>query len=140
MNGNGVLPYTNEPIYEMYLVPMKDDVGAAYRRFLSWYEAKYPKATVCLRKDENILSTFYDFQAEHWRYIRTTNPIESTFGTVRHQTRQTKGCGSWAATLTMVFKQALEAERHCRKLNGSQILADVTRGVPFVDVFIKKAI
>jgi len=134
-----VQPYAKKLIHEMYLSPTKDDAWAAYRRFRSEFEAKYPKATECLRKDEDVLFTFYDFPAEHWRHIRTTNPIESAFATVRHRTRQTKGCGSRLATLTMVFKLALEAERHWRKLNGSQILADVIQGVLFVDGVMKKA-
>ena len=76
---------------------------------------------------------FYDFPAEHWRHIRTTNPIESTFATVRLRTAKTKGCGSRTACLTMVFKLARSAERHWRRLNGSAVLPDVIRGVPFVD-------
>ncbi|MBM3284382.1 MAG: IS256 family transposase [Candidatus Aminicenantes bacterium] len=134
-----VQPYAKKLIHEMYLSPTKETALAAYVRFLSEYEAKYPKATDCLRKDEDVLFTFYDFPAEHWRHIRTTNPIESAFATVCHRHRQTKGCGSRLATLTMVFKLALEAERHWRKLNGSQILAVVIRGVRFVDGVMKKA-
>ena len=75
-------------------------------------EAKYPKACERLSKDKDALFTFYDFPAHHWRHLRTTNPIESTFGTVRHRTRQTKGCGSRKATLMMVYKLASEAEKN----------------------------
>ena len=134
-----VQPYAKKMIHEMYLSPTKEKALAAYARFLSEYEAKYPKATECLRKDEDVLFAFYDFPAEHWRHIRTTNPIESSFATVRHRHRQTKGCGSRLATLTMVFKLAKEAERHWRKLNGSELLAEVVVGVKFIDGVMEKA-
>jgi len=134
-----VQPYAKKLIHEMYLAPTKEKARAAYRRFLSEFEAKYPKATECLRKDEDVLFTFYDFPAEHWRHIRTTNPIESTFATVRHRTRQTKGCGSRLATLMMVFKLAKQAERHWRKLNGSELLMKVVEGVIFTDGVMEKA-
>jgi transposase-like protein len=134
-----VQPYAKKLIHEMYLSPTKETALAAYARFLSEYEAKYPKATACLRKDEEVLFAFYDFPAEHWRHIRTTNPIESSFATVRHRQRQTKGCGSRAATLMMVFKLAMQAERHWRKLNSVQLLAHVIRGVVFTDGIMEKA-
>ena len=134
-----VQPYAKKLIHEMYLSPTKEKALEAYRRFLSEYEAKYPKATDCLRKDEDVLFTFYDFPAEHWMHIRTTNPIESAFATVRHRTRQTKGCGSRVATLMMVFKLAMQAERHWRKLNSAQLLAQVIRGVVFTDGVMDKA-
>jgi putative transposase len=134
-----VQPYAKKLIHEMYLSPTKEKALEAYRRFLSEYEAKYPKATDCLRKNEDVLFTFYDFPAEHWMHIRTTNPIESAFATVRHRTRQTKGCGSRLATLMMVFKLALQAERHWRKLNSAQLLAHVIRGVVFTDGVMNKA-
>ena len=134
-----VQPYAKKLIHEMYMSPTKEKALEAYHRFLSEYEAKYPKATACLQKDKDVLFTFYDFPAEHWRHIRSTNPIESTFATVRHRTRQTKGCGSRSATLMMVFKLAIQAERHWRKLNRSQLLAHVIRGVKFIDGMMKKA-
>jgi len=133
-----VQPYAKKLIHEMYLAPTKEKALEAYRRFLSEYEAKYPKATDCLRKDEDVLFAFYDFPAEHWMHIRTTNPIESAFATVRHRTRQTKGCGSRSATLMMVFKLAMQAERHWRKLNSAQLLAHVIRGVVFTDGVMDK--
>ena len=77
--------------------------------------------------------TFYDFPAEHWVHLRTTNPIESTFATVRLRTARTKGCGSRRACLTMVFKLAQAAQNHWRMLNGSELLTDVIQGVRFVD-------
>ncbi len=106
---------------------------------MATYQAKYPKAAECLSKDRDVLLTFYDFPAEHWMHIRTTNPIESTFATVRLRTRRTKGCGSRVATLTMVFRMTQCAERNWRALNGSLLLDDVIRGVQFVDGLRKNA-
>ncbi len=126
-------------IHDMYLAPTKKEARKAYQRFLDLYGAKYPKACECLRKDEEVLFTFYDFPAEHWAHLRTTNPIESTFSTVRHRTRQTKGCGSRIATLTMVFKLATEAEKQWRRLTGYKLITQVIEGVPFVDGEMKKA-
>jgi putative transposase len=117
----------------MYLSPTRASARQAYERFFKLYEDKYPKACECLRRDEAILFTFYDFPAAHWSHLRTTNPIESTFATVRHRTRQTKGCGSREATLSMVFKLATAAAKRWRKLNGSSLLADVIQGVKFHD-------
>lgn len=111
----------------------------AVDRFVETYEAKYPKATECLRKDRGALLTFYDFPAEHWAHIRTTNPIESTFATVRLRTARTKGCGSRLASLTMVFKRTERAERHWRRLNGSERLGEVLQGISFIDGIRKKA-
>ena len=96
-------------------------------RFRKLYGARHPKAAECLEKDRDVLFTFYDFPAAHWRHLRTTNPIESTFATVRHRTRQTRGCGSRITTLTMVFKLAIEAERHWRRLNGHQLITHCHR-------------
>ena len=87
----------------------------------------------CLTKDRDVLLTFYDFPAEHWAHLRTTNPIESTFATVRLRTDKTKGCGSRMACLTMVFKLTQSAEKHWRALNGSALLSDVIARIPFVD-------
>ena len=134
-----VQPHAKTLIHEMYLAPTRADAEQAYERFCDEYRAKYPKAVECLVKDREVLFTFYDFPAEHWAHLRTTNPIESTFATVRHRTRQTKGCGSRLATLTMVFKLALQAQKHWRRLNGYQLLPQVIHGVPFVDGVRKKA-
>jgi transposase-like protein len=87
----------------------------------------------CLKKDRDVLLTFYDFPAEHWIHLRTTNPIESTFATVRLRHRRTKGNGSRAACLAMVFKLCASAERYWRLLNGAQWLPDVIAGLPFID-------
>ena len=118
-------------MHEMYMAATKESALKAFDDFLSLYEAKYPKACECLRKDKDVLFTFYDFPAAHWQHIRTSNPIESTFATVRHRTRQTKGCGSRLATLTMVFKLATAAQKHWRKLRAYQLIDKVLGGVKF---------
>ena len=87
----------------------------------------------CLEKDKEWLLTFYDFPAQHWSHLRTTNPIESTFATVRLRTQRTKGCGSRIATLTMVFKLGIQAQQHWRRLNGSELIPKVITGAIFVD-------
>src|SRR6516164_1547241 len=85
-------------IHEMYLAPTRKAALAAYDQFISSYQTKFPKACECLQKDKEVLFTFYDFPAQHWSHLRTTNPIESTFATVRLRTHRTKGCGSRIAT------------------------------------------
>ena len=126
-------------IHQMYLAPTQKEGLDVFDRFLNLYEAKYPKACKCLSKDKEVLFTFYDFPAAHWRHLRTTNPIESTFGTVRHRTRQTKGCGSRKATLSMVFKLATEAEKCWQRLHSFKLIKLVVDGVQFVDGELKKA-
>jgi len=120
-------------IHEMYRAATKQQALEAFDDFMALYEEKYPKACACLRKDKDVLFTFYDYPAAHWKHLRTTNPIESTFATVRHRTRQTKGCGSRQATLTMVYKLAREAEKRWRRLDGHHFIVKVLRGVRFVD-------
>src|ERR1700716_3796038 len=102
----------------MYLAPILKAALAAYDQFISSYQTKFPKACECLERDKEVLFTFYDFPAQHWPHLRTTNPIESTFATVRLRTHRTKGCGSRIATLTMVLKLGLEAQKHWRRLHG----------------------
>jgi transposase-like protein len=135
----GVQSKAKKMIHDMYLSEKKEEAEAVYDRFFELYDAKFPKACACLRKDKDVLFTFYDFPAEHWIHIRTTNPIESTFATVRHRTKRTKGCGSRTATLTMVFKLADVAEKHWRKLNKPQLVLKVVEGVKFVDGVMEKA-
>ena len=117
----------------MYLAPTRKAALAAYEQFISSYQIKFSKACECLQKDKEVLFTFYDFPAQHWWHLRTTNPIESTFATVRLRTHRTKGSGSRIATLTMVFKLGLEAQKHWRRLNGPELVAKVVIGVKFVD-------
>jgi putative transposase len=103
------------------------------------YQAKYPKAVHCLTKDRDVLLTFYDFPAEHWMHLRTTNPIESTFATVRLRHRRTKGNGSRQACLAMVFRLCQSAEKRWRRLNGHDLIQHVIAGVKFTDGEIKQA-
>lgn len=132
-------PKAKQGLHDIWLAETKADAERAFDLFLEMYSAKYPKAAECLAKDREALLTFYDFPAEHWVHLRTTNPIESTFATVRLRTAKTKGCGSRLATLTMVFKSLRSAEQYWRLLNGSHLLQDVIEGVPFVDGLRKDA-
>ena len=94
---------------------------------------KYERAVKKLTKDRDVLLTFYDFPAEHWKHIRTTNPIESVFATVRNRTRKTKGCLSRKTALSMAFKLMLSAKKKWRKLSGTNRLPEVIQGVEFKD-------
>jgi transposase-like protein len=118
---------------EISMAESRAAADQAFDHFLLTYEAKYPKATECLAKDRDVLLTFYDFPAEHWQHIRTTNPIESTFGTVRLRTAKTRGCVSRAGMLAMVFKLLKTAEQKWRALKGHTRLAQVIKGVRFKD-------
>ena len=113
-------------LHEMYLADTKKEALAAY-------QDKYPKACDCLKKDRDVMFTFYDFPAAHYVHLRTTNPIESTFATVRHRTHQTKACGSRVTALTMVFKLATQAERHWRRLNSHKLITHLIEGDTFAD-------
>jgi transposase-like protein len=128
-----VQPHAKKLIHDMYMAATKEEGISAFDSFISLYEAKYPKACECLEKDKEQLFTFYDYPAEHWVHIRTTNPIESTFATVRHRMRQTKGCGSRVATMSMVFKLVTSAQQGWRKIRGYKLIEKVIRGVKFKD-------
>lgn len=128
-----VQPHAKTRIHDMYMADTKANALKAYDEFLALYGAKYPRACDCLSKDKADLFTFYDFPAEHWIHIRTTNPIESTFATVRLRTKRTKGCGSRIATLTMVFKLVEQAEKHWRRMNGHALLIKLIEGVKFTN-------
>jgi len=129
----GEQPRAKEALHQIWMAATRGEAHRAFDLFVKTYEAKYPKAASCLVKDRDELLAFYDFPAEHWKHLRTTNPIESTFATVRLRTKRTKGSGSRIACLTMVFKLARAAERKWRKLNGYELLGDVIRGVQFKD-------
>jgi putative transposase len=129
----GSQPKAKQMLHEVYLAESRAEAEKAFELFVSTYEAKYPKATACLRKDKEVLLTFYDFPAEQWLHIRTTNPIESVFSTVRLRHAKTKGSGSRTACLTMVFKLMESASKSWRALNGSTLLREVIAGVTFVD-------
>jgi putative transposase len=128
-----IQPKAKSMIHDMYLAATKEDAGSAYDHFVNVFSDKYPKAVECLVKDREDLFTFYDFPAAHWVHIRTTNPIESTFATVKLRTYKTKGCGSRKATLTMVFKLAMEVSKTWRRLKGSEFIVHVLENRKFVD-------
>jgi transposase-like protein len=120
-------------IHDIWMAPTQIKAAEAFDLFIATFQAKYPGAVECLQKDRDVLLTFYRFPAEHWIHLRTTNPIESMFGTVRLRTDKTKGCGSRIACLTMVFKLAQSAQKHFRLLNGHELIPDVIAGVVFAD-------
>jgi putative transposase len=122
-----------EKLHDIWMADTREHANQAFDLFKKTYEAKYPKAVECLTKDREVLLAFYDFPAEHWIHVRTTNPIESTFATVRLRTKRTKGCGSRIACLTMVYKLMQSASKKWRLLNGTQVLAEVLRGTIFID-------
>lgn len=128
-----VQPKAKGMLHEIYLAPSRAEAEKAFDLFLRTYEAKYPKAADCLGKDRKELLVFYDFPAEHWMHLRTTNVIESVFATVRLRTEKTKGSGTRVACRTMVFKLMQSASRHWRALNGSGLLSEVIKGTVFVD-------
>jgi putative transposase len=120
-------------LQDSWMAETKEVANKAFDLFVEKYGTKYPRAAACLGDGREELLAFYDFPAEHWRHLRTTNPIESTFATVRLRHRRTKGSGSRAACLAMVFKLAQAAEKSWRKLNGHALLADVIQGIQFND-------
>jgi putative transposase len=120
-------------IHDIYLAESKEEADTAFNRFVEDLALKYPSAVECLTKDREDLLAFYNYPAEHWPHLRSTNPIESTFATVRLRTYKTKGCGSRIATLTMVFKLLLSAQKRWQKLRGHRKIEDVMNGVKFKD-------
>jgi putative transposase len=120
-------------LHDIYLAETKAAAENAFDQFVAQYRVKLPKAVECLEKDRSALLAFYDFPAEHWGHLRTTNPIESTFASVRLRHRRTKGCGSREASLTMVFMLARQAERHWRRLKGTHMIVHVVEGKLFKD-------
>ena len=126
-------------LHDIWMAETRADADRAFDLFLDTFLAKHPTAVSCLEGHRGALLTFYDFPAEHWIHLRTTNPIESTFATVRLRTDKTKGSGSRIACLTMVFKLAMSAQKRWRTLNGATLLTDVIAGVVFSDGVRKKA-
>jgi transposase-like protein len=122
-----------QKLHDIWMADTREHANQAFDLFKRIYEAKYPKAVECLAKDREVLLAFYDFPAEHWIHLRTTNPIESTFATVRLRTKRTKGCGSRIACLTMVYKLMQSASKRWRLLNGTQVLVELLRGTIFID-------
>ncbi|MCP5087034.1 MAG: IS256 family transposase, partial [Rhodobacteraceae bacterium] len=128
-----VQPKAKQGLHEIWQAPTKKAAEQAYDLFIETYEAKYPKATLCLQKDSEELLSFYDFPAEHWQSIRTTNPIESTFGTIRHRTKRSKGCLSRSGMLHVMFKLGMCAQKKWKRIRGFDYLAKVITGVKFQD-------
>lgn len=126
-------PKARKMLHDIWQAETRADAAKGFDLFIETYEAKYPKAAECLEKDRVELLTFYDFPAQHWQSIRTSNPIESAFATIRHRTKRTKGCLSRDGMLHMMFKLACCAEKSWRRLRGFTHLADVIQGVDFVN-------
>ena len=129
----GMQPKIKAALHEIWMAPARKKAHKAFDLFVETYEAKYPKAVNCLTKDRGELLAFYDFPAQHWQHIRTTNPIESTFATVRLRTAKTRGCGSRKTILAMVFKLGQSAQKRWCKLRGFMLLGEVIQEVKFVD-------
>lgn len=120
-------------LHQIWMAETREEAEKAFRAFVSTYNLKYPKAAQSLEKDKKELLAFYDFPAEHWRHLRTTNPIESTFATVRHRTKRVKGCFSRTTILTMVFKMCQSAQKRWSRIYGFERVAEVIKGVKFVN-------
>ena len=138
MNVLNCLPKLSQPkaknaIHNIWQAETKDDAEKAFDLFIKTYEPKYPKAALCLQKDREELMAFFDFPAQHWQSIRTSNPIESAFATIRHRTKRSKGCLTRDGMLHMMFKLGQCAEQNWRKLRGFDYLAKVITGVTFKD-------
>jgi len=128
-----VQPKAKQALQEIWRAETHATAAHAFDLFLETYAAQYPKATACLQKDREELLAFYAFPAAHWQSLRTTNPIESTFGTIRHRTRRTKGCLTRDGLLHMMFKVGQCAEKTWRRLRGFRQLAKVSEEVQFID-------
>ena len=129
----GTQPRAKERIHDIYRADTRQQALVAMNSFVSLYGKKFPGACECLTKDTDVLLAFYDFPAEHWIHIRSTNVIESTFATVRLRTDKTRGCGTRLATLTMVFKLAREARKTWKRLKGYRLIPRVLEGDIFID-------
>ena len=126
-------PKAKRALQEIWMAETRKDADAAFDAFIETYELKYDKAAECLKKDREALLAFYDFPAEHWKHLRTSNPIESTFATVRHRTIRSKGCLSNKTALAMVFKLVDGAQKSWRRLDGHNQLPKIIQGVKFTD-------
>ncbi len=135
-----VQPRAKGDLHEIWQAATKADAEKAFNGFLEKYEVKYPQACECLKKDRDVLLTFYDFPAEHWSHLRTTNPIESTFATIRLRHRKTKGSGTRRASLAMMFKLAQSASKKWRRLNCHEKITFVIEGRSFKDGILQEEI
>jgi transposase-like protein len=122
-----------EALHEIWMAETRAQALKAWSRFESMFKDRYPAAVECLNKDKTALLAFYDFPAEHWRSLRTTNPIESIFATVRHRSSRARGCVARSTMLALVFKLIESASKRWNRLPGLQRLADVIEGIPFID-------
>jgi transposase-like protein len=134
-----VQPRAKEALHEIWMADTREDAHKAFDRFGELYGAKYPKAWDCLKKDREELLAFYDFPAEHWKHLRTTNPIESTFATIRLRHRRTKGSGSRKTSLVMMFKLADAASKRWRRLDGHLHIRSLLEGKKFVNGILQVA-
>ena len=130
---NSQQPKAKRALQEIWMAETKTDALAAFDAFVETWRVKYDKAVECLIKDRDALLSFYDFPAEHWKHLRTTNVIESSFATVRHRTVRSKGCLSNKTALAMIFKLAEAAEKSWRRLNGHNQLPKIILGIKFTD-------
>ena len=128
-----VQPKAKSALHEIWMAETKAQAQKALERFVASFGAKYPKAVECLIKDRDALLAFYDFPAEHWVHIRTSNVIESAFATIRHRSEQAKGCVSRDSMLSMIFKLGMSAQLSWRRLKGFEFLARVIAGAKFRD-------
>lgn len=126
-------PQAKQALKDIYLAATKAEADTAFERFIKTYQAKYPKTVECLSKDRAALLAFYNFPAEHWLHIRTSNPIESTFATVRLRTDKTRGCVSQSSILSLVFKLVQSAQQRWLRIQKFDRLAQVIEGVKFTD-------
>lgn len=122
-----------QDLHDIWQADTRDNAQSAFDLFIASYEDKYPKATLCLQKDREELLAFYDFPAKHWQSIRTSNPIESCFATIRHRTKRSKGCLNRDGMLHMMFKLSQCAQKKWRRLRGFDFLAKVITGIEFKD-------
>jgi transposase-like protein len=126
-------PKVKEALHDIWMAATRAEAHAAFDRAQARFSAKYPNAMECLAKDRKEMLAFYDFPAEHWPHIRTTNPIESTFATVRLRTKRTRNCGSRDTTLAMVYKLLESAQKRWKRIKGFNLLTLVVNNVEFKD-------
>lgn len=126
-------------LHQIWMADTRENADRAFAAFLEKYQAKYAAACQCLEKDHDVLLRFYDFPAEHWKHLRTTNPIESTFSTIRLRHRRTKGSGSRRTCLAMMFKLAQSAQKGWRRLNGHEHIISLLQGKKFVNGIMQDA-
>ena len=125
--------HAKSKLRDIYLAASEKEADQAFQEFINTYEAKYSRAVKCLEKDKNKLLTFYHYPAQHWQHIRTTNPIESTFATVKHRTRQTRGCCSRDTILAAFFKLIMQAQKRWHRLKGHEKCQDVVNLTKYID-------